>query len=70
MHDPTVLPPNLPVPEDDGAARHLAGMKLPDITLPATMGPAVNLAELTGLTVVYVYPAHWRSRRRCAARLG
>src|SRR4029077_9791262 len=56
MHDPTVLPSNLPVPEDDGAARHLTGMNLPDVTLPATTGPAVNLAKLTGLTVLYVYP--------------
>ena len=56
MHDPTVLPSNLPVPEDDGAARHLTGMKLPDVTLPATTGPAVSLAKLTGRTVLYVYP--------------
>jgi peroxiredoxin len=56
MHDPTALPSNLPVPEDDGAARHLTGMNLPDVTLPATTGPAVNLAKLTGRTVLYVYP--------------
>jgi peroxiredoxin len=56
MHDPTVLPSNLPIPEDDGAARHLTGMNLPDVTLPATTGPAVNLAKLTGRTVLYVYP--------------
>jgi peroxiredoxin len=56
MHDPTVLPSNLPVPEDDGAARHLTGMNLPDVTLPATTGPAVNLAKLRGRTVLYVYP--------------
>ena len=35
-HDPTYLPPDIPVPQDDGAARHLAGMKLPDIALAAT----------------------------------
>jgi peroxiredoxin len=56
MHDPTVLPSNLPVPEDDGAARHLTGMNLPDVALSATAGPAVNLAKLTGRTVLYVYP--------------
>jgi peroxiredoxin len=56
MHDPTVLPSNLPVPEDDGAARHLTGMNLPDVTLPATTGSAVNLAKLRGRTVLYVYP--------------
>jgi peroxiredoxin len=55
-HDPTFLPAGLPVPEDDGAARHLAGASVPDITLPATDGSTVNLAKLSGLTVVYVYP--------------
>jgi peroxiredoxin len=55
-HDPTFLPPDLPIPRDDGAARHLAGTRLPDITLPATSGPAVTLAKLKGRTVLYVYP--------------
>jgi len=55
-HDPTFLPPDLPVPRDDGAARHLAGMKWPDIALAATSGPAVNLSELKGRAVVYIYP--------------
>jgi len=55
-HDPTFLPPNIPVPRDDGAARHLAAMTLPDIALAATNGPAVNLSKLRGRAVVYVYP--------------
>lgn len=55
-HNPNVLPPNIPIPPDDGAARHLAGMRLPDIALPATDGAAVNLSKLTGRTVVYIYP--------------
>ena len=55
-HDPTKLPADLPVPIDDGAARHLAGVRLPDVTLPATTGPAVTLSKLKGVTVVYVYP--------------
>jgi len=55
-HDPTSLPPDLPVPLDDGAARHLAGKTLPDLALPATGGPAVNLAKLAGRSIVYVYP--------------
>jgi len=55
-HDPTVLPPNLPVPEDDGAARHLTGLKLPSIPLPATSGAAIDLSKLSGRTVVYIYP--------------
>ncbi len=56
QHDPTILPDNLPVPQDDGATRHLQGARLPDIELPATDGTAVSLARLKGRTVVYVYP--------------
>jgi peroxiredoxin len=56
MHNPNVLPPGIPAPQDDGAARHLTGMKLPDLALPATSGASVNLAKLEGRTVVYIYP--------------
>jgi hypothetical protein len=55
-HDPTFLPPDIPVPQDDGRARHLPGMKLPDLALPATSGGAVNLARLAGCAVLYLYP--------------
>ena len=55
-HDPNVLPEDLPVPQDDGAARHLMGLKLPDVALFATDGAEVRLSELEGRTVVYVYP--------------
>jgi peroxiredoxin len=55
-HDPTFLPPDIPAPQEDGAARHLTGMKLPDLALDATAGPPVNLSKLKGRTVVYVYP--------------
>ena len=55
-HDPTKLPPDLPIPVDDGAARHLTGASLPDITLPGTTGPAVTLSKLQGVTVLYIYP--------------
>ena len=55
-HDPTKLPADLPVPIDDGAARHLTDAKLPDITLPATAGPPVTLSKLKGVTVLYIYP--------------
>ena len=50
------LPKNLPVPKDDGAAKHLAGMKLPPLTLAATDGSKVDLSRLKGRTVVYAYP--------------
>jgi len=55
-HDPTVLPPDLPVPKDDGATRHLGGLKLPSVPLAATDGSTVDLSALRGRTVVYVYP--------------
>jgi peroxiredoxin len=55
-HDPTALPPDIPAPQDDGGARHLTGMKLPDVSLAATNGAAVNLSRLAGRTVLYVYP--------------
>jgi peroxiredoxin len=55
-HDPTRLPSDLPIPTDDGATRHLAGMRLPDLALAATDGSQVNLSKLSGRTVVYAYP--------------
>ncbi len=56
VHDPTILPPDLPAPQDDGAAAHLHGIKCADIELPATDGTRVSLAWLPGRTVVYAYP--------------
>src|SRR5712672_4542744 len=55
-HDPTILPPDLPAPLDDGAARHLPGLPLPDLASRATDGTSVNLSKLEGRTVVYLYP--------------
>ena len=46
----------LPEPEDDGAAAHLQGMALPSVTLLATTGEQVNLANLLGRAVLYIYP--------------
>ena len=46
----------LPVPEDDGTARHLSGTRMPSISLPATDGSAVDLASLAGRVVVFAYP--------------
>jgi peroxiredoxin len=56
VHNPLILPDNLPVPQDDGAAAHLTGMRVPDLALPATDGTAVSLAALKGRTLLYVYP--------------
>jgi peroxiredoxin len=55
-HDPTVLPAELLEPQDDGATRHITGMKLPAERLAATDGSVVDLSALYGRTVVYVYP--------------
>ena len=46
----------LPPPVDDGGARHLPGLALPEMTLPASDGSDVCLAGLSGRTVVYAYP--------------
>jgi peroxiredoxin len=50
------LPPNLPIPQVDGGASHLVGLKLPDIGLKSTNGVEVNLARLAGTLVLYCYP--------------
>jgi peroxiredoxin len=56
MLDPTQLPDDLPVPEDDGAAAHLRGVPLPPLPLAATDGTSVRLDELPGISVVFAYP--------------
>jgi peroxiredoxin len=51
------LPPNLPVPKDDGGCRHLPGMAMPDLELPSTSNRRVNLSKLSApRIVVYCYP--------------
>jgi peroxiredoxin len=55
-HNPNVLPDGLPIPQDDGGARHLTGLKLPALALTATDGTQVDLLKLSGRTVVYIYP--------------
>ena len=55
-HNPLDLPHDLPVPQDDGEAAHLAGRAVPDLELPATDGSMVNLSKLGGRSVVYIYP--------------
>ncbi len=54
--DISSLPPNLPVPVDDGAADHLPGTRLPPVPLRSTAGRIVDLSALSGTTVVYSYP--------------
>lgn len=50
------LPKDLPVPIDDGAAAHLVGLELPNVSLVSTNGTNINIRELTGRWVIYVYP--------------
>jgi peroxiredoxin len=56
LHDPNILPADIPAPQDDGAARHLTGLKLPPVALAATDGSQVDLSKLSGRTVIYIYP--------------
>jgi peroxiredoxin len=55
-YDPHVLPSGLPIPEDDGAANHLTGLKLPSLSFDSTHGNLELLREAQGLLVLYVYP--------------
>ncbi|GGX79313.1 redoxin family protein [Streptomyces anandii] len=57
MTDYTSLPADLPVPEDDGAAAHLRGARMPRLQLHATDGATISLEALgAGRTVLYIYP--------------
>jgi peroxiredoxin len=59
------LPANLPRPKDDGAARHLKGMALPDLELPSTANRRVNLSKIAApRVVVYAYPMTGRPDRQ------
>lgn len=55
MHDPTRLPDDLPVPEDDGAASHLRLSQIPAISLRSTDGSRVELSALDR-AVLFFYP--------------
>jgi peroxiredoxin len=46
----------IPAPEDDGGARHLTGMAVPDVALAATDGTQVSLAKVAGRVVVFAFP--------------
>lgn len=58
------LPANLPRPKDDGGARHLKGMALPDLALPSTSNRQVNLSKVAApRVVIYCYPMTGRPDR-------
>ncbi|MBL1142564.1 MAG: redoxin family protein [Proteobacteria bacterium] len=50
------LPEDIPVPEDDGACDHLTGIIIPKIILNATNSEEINIGNLHGYTVIYIYP--------------
>ncbi len=59
------LPANLPRPKDDGGARHLTGMALPDLELPSTENRRVNLSKVSApRIVIYAYPMTGRPDRQ------
>ncbi|MBI3855244.1 MAG: peroxiredoxin [Planctomycetes bacterium] len=57
MADLFELPKDLPVPEDDGACKHLPGRDLPALSLLSTAGRRVRLNEQAqSRTVFFFYP--------------
>jgi peroxiredoxin len=49
------LPPNLPVPVDDGACDHLPGARVPPVRLASTAGRLVDLAEVAERPAVFFF---------------
>jgi len=60
--NPYELPPDLPVPVDDGVCDHLPGTAMPSIHRTATAGPEVDVAEASGdgRAVFFFYPRSGR----------
>ena len=56
------LPAGLPVPVDDGACRHLVGMRLPAIALKSSTNNVVDLSQiaLQERAVLFFFPAAGR----------
>jgi peroxiredoxin len=46
----------IPAPVDDGAIRHLVGVRIASVPLPATNGETIDLSALRGRAIVYAYP--------------
>lgn len=46
----------IPAPLDDGATRHLVGVRMASVPLRATSGDMIDLSALSGRMVVYAYP--------------
>ena len=53
----SILPPNLPIPEDDGSCKHLLGKAIPDISLPNQDGSYLKIKRNVSFRIVlYCYP--------------
>jgi peroxiredoxin len=52
----STFPSDLPVPQDDGACSHLVGSSMPSISLSDTSGNMIDVASLSGLTILFCYP--------------
>src|SRR4051812_25147116 len=50
------LPPDLPAPIDDGACAHLQGAAVPPIRLRSSNRRVIDISELRGTVVMYVFP--------------
>jgi peroxiredoxin len=55
-HDVYSLPPDLPVPADDGAADHLVGLSMPHLMLQSSRGEV----DVRDFDVIYIYPRSGR----------
>ena len=55
MADLFALPPGLPVPQDDGACRHLEGLAMPPLKLDSTAARSVDLQEVSKSTAVFFF---------------
>jgi len=63
VSDVYTLPPDLPVPQDDGATDHLLGQMLPQLTLDSSQGPQSLRALAQDRVVLYIYPRSGRPGR-------
>ncbi len=57
--DPSILPIDLPIPSDDGAADHLPGIEVPPLALSATTGGTLRVDRPpagASRLVLYAYP--------------
>ena len=54
--DLTEIPEGLPVPVDDGRARHLTGIPVPSAPLLGTTEERIDLSKIPGRVVVFAYP--------------